>query len=67
MGKYISGFAKDRNLDKWANYARKNSYGDNKAQCKEQVAPVERGGRENDWSMTGSSLSGRQRGGAGAT
>jgi hypothetical protein len=49
MGKYISGFAKESNLDNWASYAQKNSYGDNKAQCKEQLAPVGRGDREDDW------------------
>jgi hypothetical protein len=50
MGKYISGFAKETNLDKWADYARKNSYGDNKPQAKDQLRPVGRGGRENDYS-----------------
>ena len=50
MGKYISGFATDKNLDKWADYAKRNSYGDNEDQCKEQLAPVGRGARENDWS-----------------
>jgi len=49
MRKYISGFAKENNLAKWADYA-KNSYGDNKRQCRDQLAPVGRGGRENDWS-----------------
>ena len=50
MGKYISGFAEENNLAKWADYAKKNSYGDNKRQCRDQLAPVGRGGRENDWS-----------------
>ena len=47
MGKFISGLPTDNNLNKWADYAKRNSYGDNKAQCREQLAPVGRGGREN--------------------
>jgi hypothetical protein len=51
MGKFISGLPTDNNLNKWADNAKRNSYGDNKAQCREQLAPVGRGGRENyDWS-----------------
>jgi len=37
MCKYIAGVAKEGNLDKWASYARKNSYGDNIAQAKAQA------------------------------
>ena len=37
MGKYISGIAKESNLDKWANYAKQNSYGDNDRQGKSQL------------------------------
>ena len=36
--------------DRWHSYAKRNSYGDNKVQCRDQLAPVGRGGRENDWS-----------------
>jgi hypothetical protein len=50
MGKYISGFAKESNLKQWSDRAKQNSYGDNRAQCKEQLAPLGRGDRENDWS-----------------
>jgi hypothetical protein len=53
MGKYISGFSKQSNLDAWSAYAKRNSYGDNKAQATDILAPVEGGGlhsRENDWS-----------------
>jgi hypothetical protein len=50
MGKFISGLPTDNNLDKWADYTKRNSYGDNKAQCRDQLAPVGRGERENDWS-----------------
>jgi hypothetical protein len=37
MGKSISGINKQSNLDKWANYAKKNSYGDNDRQGKSQL------------------------------
>ena len=37
MGKPISGIAKQSNLDKWANYAKKNSYGDNDRQGRSQL------------------------------
>ena len=37
MGKPISGIGKQSNLDKWANYAKKNSYGDNDRQGKSQL------------------------------
>jgi hypothetical protein len=50
MGKFISGLPTDTNLDKGADYAKRNSYGDNKRQCRDQLAPVGRGDRENDWS-----------------
>ena len=32
--KYISGFPTDKNLDKWASYAKRNSYGDNNANAR---------------------------------
>jgi len=50
MGKFVSGLPTDNNLGKWADYAKRNSYGDNKRQCRDQLTPVGRGGRENDWS-----------------
>ena len=34
MGKYISGIAKQGNIDKWANYAKRNSY--DGAECRRQ-------------------------------
>jgi hypothetical protein len=49
MSKYISGLPTQNNLDKWASYAKRNGYGDKKAQCKEQLAPLGRGDRENDY------------------
>jgi hypothetical protein len=49
MSKYISGLPTQNNLDKWASYAKRNSYGDNKAQCREQLAPAGRHDREDDW------------------
>ena len=67
MGKFISGLPTQNNLDKWADYAKRNSYGDNKAQCKDQLGPVGRGGRETIGPMTGSSLRRVKRGGAGPT
>jgi hypothetical protein len=48
MGKFISGIPTHNNLDKWQSYAKRNSYGDNKRQCRDQLAPVG-GNRENDW------------------
>jgi len=49
MGTFINGLGRKSNLDKWASYAKKNSYGDNAKQCKEQLAPAGRGDREDDW------------------
>jgi hypothetical protein len=49
MGKFISGLPTNHNLDKWADYAKRNSYGDNKAQCREQLEPAGRHDREDDW------------------
>jgi len=37
MGKPISGIGKASNLDKWAGYAKQNSYGHNKPQAKSQL------------------------------
>jgi hypothetical protein len=37
MGKPISGIGKRSNLDKWASYSKKNSYGDNDRQGKSQL------------------------------
>ena len=50
--RYISGLAKESNLDKWANYAKRNSFdqSDSKRQSKADFAPVEAAGRINDWS-----------------
>jgi hypothetical protein len=50
MSKYISGLPSDNNLDKSANYAKRNSYGDNKRQCRDQLGPAGRHDAENDWS-----------------
>ena len=50
MGKPISGLGKQSNLDRWHNHAKQNSYGNNKAQCREQLAPLGRGDREDDYS-----------------
>src|SRR4029079_13647024 len=50
MGKFISGLPNNTNLDKWADYAKRNSYGDNKRQCRGQLARAGRHDAENDWS-----------------
>ena len=49
MGKFISGLPTDNNLGKWADYVQRNSYGDNKRQCREQLAPAGRHDAENDY------------------
>jgi hypothetical protein len=68
MGKFISGLPAQNNLDRWGRYAKQNSYGDNKRQCRDQFAPVGRGERQNDWTMTsGMSLKRRVREEAGPT
>jgi len=36
MGKFIAGLPTHNNLDKWQDYAKRNSYGNNKAQCRAQ-------------------------------
>ena len=48
MGKYIS-LGKESNLDCWGDYAKRNSYGHNKHQMKEQLAPTGRHDAENDY------------------
>ena len=50
MGKFISGLPTRNNLDKWHDYAERNSYGDNKRQCRGQLARAGRHDAENDWS-----------------
>ena len=50
MGKYIAGISKENNLYKWANYAKRNSYGNNKAQCRGQLDSGGPHDAENDWS-----------------
>src|SRR6185312_13370695 len=50
MGKFISGLPNNTNLDKWADYAKRNTYGDNKRQCRGQLARAGRHDAENDWS-----------------
>src|SRR4029078_3004555 len=47
-GKFISGLPNNTNLDKWADYAKRNSYGDNKRQCRGQLARAGRHDAEND-------------------
>ena len=49
MSKYISGLPTHNNLDKWTSCAKRNSHGDNKAPCREQLAPAGRHDREDDW------------------
>jgi len=52
MGRFISGFATSNNLKSWSDYAKQNSYGDNKAQATDILVPVEDGGlhaAEVDW------------------
>ena len=48
MVKFISGIAKDSNLSKWADYAKGNSYGHNKAQARAQL--LRRSGDDEKWS-----------------
>jgi hypothetical protein len=53
--KYISGLAKKGNLDRWSDYASRNSYdqSESKAQSKRDLAPVEKFHAEelsDDWS-----------------
>jgi hypothetical protein len=50
MCKFISGLPTQNNLDRWHSYAKQNSYGDNKRQCRDQLAPAGRHDAENDWS-----------------
>jgi hypothetical protein len=43
MGKFISGLPTTNNLDRWRDYAKRNSYGDNKRHCRDQLdSAVER-------------------------
>jgi hypothetical protein len=50
MGKFISGLPTRNNLDKWHDYAKRNSYGDNKRQCRDPLAPAGRHDAEDNWS-----------------
>lgn len=52
MGKFISGLPANNNLNKWASYAKQNSFDQrkSKAQSKRDLAPAGRGDREDDWS-----------------
>ena len=49
------------NLDRLANYAKTNSYGDNKRQAEEQLAFVAKGDRENVWTPNGRNWEEKQR------
>jgi len=48
MGKFISGIGKQSNLDKWASYAKQNSYGHNKPQAKRQLDGRDKGHEADD-------------------
>ena len=51
--RYISGFPTSNNLDKWASYAKQNSFDpkESRAQSKRDLSEVKAGGRINsdDW------------------
>jgi hypothetical protein len=51
MSKYISGVAKESNLDRWASYSRRNSFdrSETKAQSKDDLAPCGRHDAEEDY------------------
>src|SRR5262245_12730566 len=53
--RYISGLAKESNLDKWANYANRNSFdqADSKRQSRHDLDASNTKGRESDWSDDG--------------
>jgi hypothetical protein len=50
MGKFISGLPTQNNLDRWHSYAKQNSYGDNKRQCRDQLNSGGRHDAKNHWS-----------------
>lgn len=51
MSKFNSGLPTDKNLDKWSDYAKRNSFNprDSKAQSKRELGSVGKADAENDY------------------